>query len=107
MNKLDFSQGVKKIPEVWHPVHVYEIIGFLKSRGYNLEIYKELDKSKFFVIIENVNIYFKSCQEIGLYFINLYFEEKEKEEIAYFKERNEKQRNLLNLKEKIIYVRKN
>lgn len=84
MNKLSFFNGIRSTPNTWQPCHVTEIVDYLYSRGFCFAFYKLYNGSKFIICIDNVSIFFKSCQEICSYLIDYYFAEKEEEEREFF-----------------------
>lgn len=90
MNKLSFFSGVRSVPSTWQPCHVLEIVCYLKSRGYNYELYKEINVSKYVLVNKNAVMFFRNCKELCESLIEIYFEEKNQEEIEFIKSRNEK-----------------
>lgn len=92
MEKLNYFSGIKSVPNTWQPCHVLEIVCFLKSRGYNYELFKEINVSKYILQNKNAVMFFKSCKEICESLIDLYFDEKREEEIEFIKNRNERQK---------------
>ena len=93
MEKLQYlCGGIKSVPNVWQPCHVLEIVNYLISRGYNYELYKEIDSSKYILVNRNALLFFKRASEVCESLKDLYFSEKQEEEIEYFRSRNQKQR---------------
>ena len=90
MEKLNYFCGRKTTPETWQPCHVKEIIDYLILKGYQYEVYKELHTSKFVLKNKNAVIFYKNCKEICEDLVELYFQEKEQDEIQYYKERAER-----------------
>jgi len=90
MEKLSYFCGVKSIPSTWQPCHVEEIISYLNLRGYHFECYKERSSSKYILVCNNVVSFYKRSAELCESLIDTYFEEKNIEEVEFFKERNVK-----------------
>jgi hypothetical protein len=87
MEKLDYSFGTLRVPSVWQPCHVEEIVKYLHHRGYQFEVYKEFDTSQYILVRDNMYCYYKKASEICEALISLYFQEKHDEEVAYFEAR--------------------
>lgn len=90
MEKLSYFCGVKSVPNTWQPKHCEEIICYLNTRGYHFELYKERCSSKYILVSNNVVYFYKSCKDLCVSIVDLYFEEKNIEEVEFFKERNVK-----------------
>lgn len=97
IEKLSYFAGVCSVPSTWQPCHVMEIITYLKSRGYNYELYKEINSSKFILVNKNAVLFYKKASELCDALKDLYFDEKKSEEVELIKARNDKARknNLL------------
>lgn len=106
--QLSYFSGIKNIPDNWNNSHVEEIYNYLISRGYRFKLFKELSSSKYILSIGNHVAFYYSAKQFCLDYLDLYFKEKEEEEIQFFKDRNQKalkQKNLI--KEVLTYAKEN
>lgn len=70
--KLDTNSEIR----AYTPDHVKELVGYLKSRGLNINCYKDLFKSVYIVEIDDVNCHFRTCKEVVLFFREFYEKDK-------------------------------
>lgn len=90
MEKLSYFAGRKSTPETWQPCHVKEIIDYLILKGYQYELYKNSYASKYILKNKNAIIFYKNCKELCEDLVELYFKEKEEEEIEFYRKRAER-----------------
>lgn len=111
MPKLDYFMLNRSIPSTWQKCHVEEITTYLYSRGFTFGLLKCPNSSKYLVTIDEYSIFFPDSKSLCLFFIDLYFQEKEEEERTFLLERSERAKKNKLLKERIrehetIYFKK-
>lgn len=99
MEKFDLIYGEEITPNCWHPCHVQELNDYLHQRGYRFEVYKCLDCSRFIVILDNCQSYYRSCADLCETFKDLFFKEKRKEYDEYIQNRASRDLKNIELKE--------